>query len=110
MTTSHEREENSRHPAVRSVRKLRFRHGAGAPRVRMNDRQIALITNVNPSTAIAPAGPSTATEMPPTAPPIAIPSAGVVESSPYASCRFSADTVCGTMPLNAGRKNASAAP
>ncbi len=139
-THSQVRERNSCQPSRRSSRKLPApapspsAAGGPAPSVRPAVRPLSAVDSEpssakvagtsprNPhrnqaltrydrlSTAIAQPEPMKATRTPPMAAPSVTPRLSVSPRSALACCRRSALTVCGTRPVCAGRKNASAVP
>ena len=62
------------------------------------------------SIAIAMPGLVAATRMPPIAAPVIVVAFNASRSVAFACCNIGAVTVCGTMPLLAGKKNAVEAP
>ena len=109
IAQSHVREVNSRQPSERSAKKfvLSIRSVLG---IRIAAVSSAATPNEAASIAIPVAGLVAWTTRPAIAPPMMIEPLRPSRSRAFAGCSFDSGTVCGTIPLEAGKKNAELAP
>src|SRR5262245_9491369 len=109
ITHSQVRETNSRQPSWSSARK--FGAPSRRPRAtRISARKTALAKNVPESIAIAQPAPTAATSTPPSAAPPIDATFSAIRSNAFACWSRGSSTVCGTSPVEAGKKNANAVP
>jgi len=106
---SHERDVTSRQPSTSSRRKFSDTARA-AWGMRSATRNPALATKLAESIPKTQPGPTVATRRPDTAGPNRLVALWVSPSSAFAFCSRAGLTVCGTSPVDAGPKNAEAAP
>ena len=109
MTHSHVRDRNARQPARNSASVL-ARDATSTGLTRIMARKPALATNVPASIASPHPAPIVATITPANAGPSTAATLPLSAISAFACCRSAAWTVWGTTAVEAGPKNASAAP
>ena len=105
---SHSRDRNSLHPSRSSCANPVL--ARTRPPTRMNTRIAPLAKYVAASNASAQPDPTAATRMPPAAAPMTNEPFVVMRRSTFACWSLSSVTVCGTSPVDAGKKNDCAMP
>ena len=110
MPHTHARERNSVQPARSSTSIVSAGPVSPRGRGRIRMRNAADTTKVAASSANAQPAPTPSTSAVASAGPANSATVCTTDVAALASCSIGSGTVCGTRPVNAGRKNASAAP